>query len=33
MSTPLSVKDQEERAKRCEFVHGLLLSTMVAGDL
>ncbi|KAB1996090.1 hypothetical protein ERO13_D13G180800v2 [Gossypium hirsutum] len=27
-SSPLSVKDQEEKAKRCEFVQGLLLSTM-----
>ncbi|GMI94503.1 drought-induced protein19 [Hibiscus trionum] len=28
-SSPLSVKDQEEKAKRCEFVQGLLLSTIV----
>ncbi|KAE8677762.1 Protein DEHYDRATION-INDUCED 19-like protein 4 [Hibiscus syriacus] len=28
-STPLSVKDQEEKAKRCEFVRGLLLSTIL----
>ncbi|KAE8678120.1 hypothetical protein F3Y22_tig00111441pilonHSYRG00044 [Hibiscus syriacus] len=28
-STPLSVKDQEEKAKRCEFVQGLLLSTFL----
>ncbi|KAL4352761.1 hypothetical protein GQ457_06G021400 [Hibiscus cannabinus] len=28
-STPLSVKDQEEKAKRCEFVQGLLLSTIL----
>ncbi|MBA0669818.1 hypothetical protein Goklo_023832 [Gossypium klotzschianum] len=27
-SSPLSVKDQEEKAKRCEFVQGLLLSTI-----
>ncbi|XP_052880718.1 protein DEHYDRATION-INDUCED 19 homolog 3-like [Gossypium arboreum] len=27
-SSPLSLKDQEEKAKRCEFVQGLLLSTM-----
>ncbi|GMI84440.1 drought-induced protein19 [Hibiscus trionum] len=26
--SPLSVKDQEEKAKRCEFVQGLLLSTI-----
>ncbi|XVF05985.1 hypothetical protein REPUB_Repub06bG0009000 [Reevesia pubescens] len=28
-SSPLSVKDQEEKAKRCEFVQGLLLSTIL----
>ncbi|XP_021912534.1 protein DEHYDRATION-INDUCED 19 homolog 3-like [Carica papaya] len=28
-SPPLSVKDQEEKAKRCEFVQGLLLSTIL----
>ncbi|KAG4135570.1 hypothetical protein ERO13_D08G223900v2 [Gossypium hirsutum] len=28
-SSPLSVKDQEEKAKRCECVQGLLLSTIV----
>ncbi|GMI65409.1 drought-induced protein19 [Hibiscus trionum] len=28
-STPLSVQDQEEKAKRCEFVQGLLLSTIL----
>ncbi|XWS58124.1 hypothetical protein CRYUN_Cryun08bG0007800 [Craigia yunnanensis] len=27
--SPLSVKDQEEKAKRCEFVQGLLLSTIL----
>ncbi|KAM5561081.1 protein DEHYDRATION-INDUCED 19 [Rosa sericea] len=27
-SPPLSVKDKEEKAKRCEFVQGLLLSTI-----
>ncbi|KAK8620219.1 hypothetical protein V6N13_066700 [Hibiscus sabdariffa] len=27
-SSPLSVKDQGEKAKRCEFVQGLLLSTI-----
>jgi hypothetical protein len=27
-SSPLSIKDQEEKAKRCEFVHGLFLSTI-----
>ncbi|KAE8705575.1 Protein DEHYDRATION-INDUCED 19-like protein 3 [Hibiscus syriacus] len=27
-SSPLSVKDQEEKTKRCEFVQGLLLSTI-----
>ncbi|KAF5206998.1 Dehydration-induced 19-like protein [Thalictrum thalictroides] len=26
--SPLSDKDQEERASRCEFVQGMLLSTM-----
>ncbi|KAA3468722.1 protein DEHYDRATION-INDUCED 19-like protein 3-like [Gossypium australe] len=31
-SSPLSVKDQEEKAKRCECVQGLLLSTIV-GDI
>jgi hypothetical protein len=30
--TPLSVKDQEERAKRSEFVGGMLLSTILSGD-
>ncbi|GLT47678.1 hypothetical protein SLA2020_213540 [Shorea laevis] len=28
-SSPLSVKDQEEKAKRCEFVQGLMLSTFL----
>ncbi|XP_038716780.1 protein DEHYDRATION-INDUCED 19 homolog 3-like isoform X4 [Tripterygium wilfordii] len=28
-AAPLSIKDQEEKAKRCEFVQGLLLSTML----
>ncbi|XP_022719495.1 protein DEHYDRATION-INDUCED 19 homolog 3-like isoform X2 [Durio zibethinus] len=28
-SSPLSVKDQEEKAKRCEFVQGLFLSTIL----
>jgi len=28
-SSPFSIKDQEEKAKRCEFVHGLLLSTIL----
>ncbi|KAK8589221.1 hypothetical protein V6N13_088079 [Hibiscus sabdariffa] len=28
-STSLSVKDQEEKAKRCEFVQGLLVSTIL----
>ncbi|RVW97935.1 hypothetical protein CK203_021229 [Vitis vinifera] len=27
-TTPLSIKDQEEKARRCEFVHGMLLSTI-----
>ncbi|KNA11100.1 hypothetical protein SOVF_138250 [Spinacia oleracea] len=27
-SAPLSIKDQEERARRSEFVHGLLMSTI-----
>ncbi|KAK4782467.1 hypothetical protein SAY86_016569 [Trapa natans] len=29
LSTPLSLKDQEEMDRRCEFVHGMLLSTML----
>ncbi|KAL4303755.1 hypothetical protein GQ457_10G013140 [Hibiscus cannabinus] len=28
-SSPLSVKDEEEKVKRCEFVQGLLLTTIV----
>ena len=28
-SSPFSIKDQEEKAKRCEFVHGLMLSTIL----
>lgn len=32
-SPPLSVKDKEEKAKRCEFVHGLLLSTILDDGL
>lgn len=28
-AAPLSVKDQEEKAKRSEFVQGLLLSTIL----
>ncbi|XP_054801871.1 protein DEHYDRATION-INDUCED 19 homolog 3-like [Prosopis cineraria] len=32
-TSPLSVKDKEERAKRCEFVHGLLLSTIFDDNL
>ncbi|KAL3508139.1 hypothetical protein ACH5RR_033521 [Cinchona calisaya] len=31
--SPLSEKDQEERARKCEFVQGLLLSTFVDNDL
>ncbi|KAE9618941.1 putative protein dehydration-induced 19 [Lupinus albus] len=31
VETTLSVKDKEEREKRCEFVQGLLLSTIL-GD-
>ncbi|KAE8710537.1 Protein DEHYDRATION-INDUCED 19-like protein 3 [Hibiscus syriacus] len=27
-SSPLSLKDQEEKTKRCEFIQGLLLSTI-----
>lgn len=30
-SSPLSVKDQEEKARRSEFVQGLLLSTVFEG--
>ncbi|KAL4636749.1 hypothetical protein ACB092_03G031100 [Castanea dentata] len=32
-SSPFSIKDQEEKAKRCEFVHGLLLSTILDDNL
>ncbi|OMO96706.1 Drought-responsive family protein [Corchorus capsularis] len=32
-ASPLSVKDQEEKAKRCEFVQGLLLSTILDDSL
>lgn len=33
METPtLSVKDKEEKAQKCEFVQGLLLSTMLDDD-
>lgn len=32
-SPPLSVKDKEEKAKKCEFVHGLLLSTFLGNGL
>ncbi|XP_028770874.1 protein DEHYDRATION-INDUCED 19 homolog 3 [Neltuma alba] len=32
-TSPLSVKDKEERAKRCEFVQGLLLSTIFDDNL
>lgn len=32
-SSPFSIKDQEEKAKRCEFVHGLLLSTILDDKL
>jgi hypothetical protein len=32
-STPLSIKDQEEKAKRSDFVQGLLLSTILDDDL
>ncbi|GMI85024.1 drought-induced like 19, drought-induced 19, drought-induced 19-1 [Hibiscus trionum] len=31
--TPLSAKDQEEKAKRCKFIQGLLLSTILDGIL
>ncbi|XP_039027646.1 protein DEHYDRATION-INDUCED 19 homolog 3-like [Hibiscus syriacus] len=30
--TPLSVKDQEEKTKRCKFIQGLLLSAMIFYD-
>ncbi|KAL2468643.1 Protein DEHYDRATION-INDUCED 19-like protein 3 [Forsythia ovata] len=30
---PLSTEDQEEKAKRCEFVQGLLLSTILDDNL
>ncbi|XP_048324399.1 protein DEHYDRATION-INDUCED 19 homolog 3 isoform X1 [Ziziphus jujuba] len=32
-SPPLSVKDKEEKAKRCQFVQGLLLSTILDDGL
>lgn len=32
-SSPLSIKDQEERARRSEFVHGLLMSTFFEDEL
>lgn len=32
-SSPLSIKDQEERTRRSEFVHGLLFSTMFEDTL
>ncbi|KAM7272719.1 hypothetical protein ACFE04_027382 [Oxalis oulophora] len=32
-SAPLSIKDQEEKAKRSDFVQGLLLSTILDDDL
>uniref|UniRef100_A0A803KNU7 Uncharacterized protein n=1 Tax=Chenopodium quinoa TaxID=63459 RepID=A0A803KNU7_CHEQI len=32
-SEPLSIKDQEERARRSEFVHGLLMSAMFEDKL
>ncbi|PON89532.1 Dehydration-induced protein [Trema orientale] len=32
-ASPLSIKDKEEKAKRCEFVHGLLLSTILDDSL
>ncbi|KAL7220778.1 hypothetical protein ACSBR2_013632 [Camellia fascicularis] len=31
--SPLSVKDQEEKARKCEFVRGLLLSTFLDDNL
>ncbi|CAL0320951.1 unnamed protein product [Lupinus luteus] len=33
VETPLSVKDKEEKAKRCQFVEGLLLSTILDDNL
>lgn len=32
-SPPLSIKDQKEKAKRSEFVQGLLLSTILDDNL
>lgn len=32
-SPPLSIKDQKEKAKRSEFVQGLLLSTIFDDNL
>ncbi len=32
-SPPLSVKDKEERGRRCEFVQGMLLSTILDDNL
>ena len=31
--SPLSDKDQKEKAKQCEFVQGLLLSTFLDDNL
>ncbi|XP_076950169.1 protein DEHYDRATION-INDUCED 19 homolog 6-like [Bidens hawaiensis] len=31
-STPLSIKDKEESSRRCDFVQGMLLSTMFGGN-
>jgi hypothetical protein len=34
VETPtMSVKDREEKTKRCEFVQGLLMSTILDDDL
>lgn len=30
---PMSIKDQEEKTKRSDFVHGLLLSVMLDDNL
>ncbi|XP_057961378.1 protein DEHYDRATION-INDUCED 19 homolog 3-like isoform X3 [Malania oleifera] len=32
-SSPMSTKDKEEKTRRCEFVHGLLLSTIIDENL
>lgn len=33
LSPPLSIKDKEEKTKRCAFVQGMLLSTILDDGL